>query len=167
MPVHDFGIIDNIENLKRNIGYEPQKYKCISVDDEIINYLNEHLSIMRTYFHSLERPEFGLAYWGITIIPPDSLSMFYDVITSSTMYKKSAELNELASKIFQAKEENKYMIHFGIKAFLFFILSKLTGAYIKEGMTAANGFPFEVQTMQITSHFLSLISMQFSMEFSN
>jgi hypothetical protein len=114
MPVHDFGIIDNIENLKRNIGYEPQKYKCISVDDEIINYLNEHLSIMRTYFHSLERPEFGLAYWGITIIPPDSLSMFYDVITSSTMYKKSAELNELASKIFQAKEENKYMIHFGI-----------------------------------------------------
>ncbi len=69
---------------------------------------------MRTYFHSFERPEFGLAYWGITIIPPDSLSMFYDVITSSTMYKKSAELNELASKIIQAKEENKYMIHFGI-----------------------------------------------------
>ncbi|RRN67764.1 short-chain dehydrogenase [Peribacillus simplex] len=114
MPVHDFGIIDNIENLKRNIGYEPQKYKCISVDDEIINHLNEHLSIMRTYFHSLERPEFGLNYWGITIIPPDSLSMFYDLITSSTMYKKSAELNELASKIFHAKEENKYMIHFGI-----------------------------------------------------
>ncbi|CAH0295721.1 hypothetical protein SRABI133_04392 [Peribacillus simplex] len=28
--------------------------------------------------------------------------------------KKSAELNELASKIFQAKEENKNMIHFGI-----------------------------------------------------
>ncbi|MGG0788639.1 short-chain dehydrogenase [Peribacillus simplex] len=114
MPVHDFGIIDNIENLKRNIAYEPQKYKCISVDEEIINHLNEHLSIMRTYFHSLERTEIGLAYWGITIIPPDSLSMFYDVITSSTMYKKSAELNELASKIFQAKEENKYMIHFGI-----------------------------------------------------
>ncbi|CAH0295691.1 hypothetical protein SRABI133_04391 [Peribacillus simplex] len=43
MPVHDFGIIDNIENLKRNIGYEPQKYKCISVDDEIINHINEHL----------------------------------------------------------------------------------------------------------------------------
>ncbi|MGG1675741.1 short-chain dehydrogenase [Neobacillus sp. NRS-1170] len=114
MPVHDFGIIDTIENLKRNIGYEPQKYKCISVDDEIINHLNEHLSIMRTYFHSLEHPEFGLAYWGITIIPPGSLSMFYNVITSSTMYKKSAELNELAFKIFQAKEENKYMIHFGI-----------------------------------------------------
>jgi hypothetical protein len=69
---------------------------------------------MRTYFHSLNRPEFGLAYWGITIIPPESLSMFFDVVTTSTLYKKSAELNELASKILQAKEENKYMIHFGV-----------------------------------------------------
>ncbi|SFA86096.1 hypothetical protein SAMN04488577_2210 [Bacillus sp. cl95] len=34
-----------------------------------------------------------------------------------------------------------------------------------DGMSAANGFPFEVQTLQITSHFLSLISMQLSMEF--
>ncbi|WP_223587550.1 short-chain dehydrogenase [Neobacillus bataviensis] len=114
MPVHEFGIIDNIENVKRNIGYEPQKYNCISVDDEIIIQLSEHLSSMRTYFHSLERPEFGLAYWGITIIPPESLLMFYDVSTSSTIYKNLTELNQLASKIIKAKEENKYMIHFGI-----------------------------------------------------
>jgi hypothetical protein len=114
MPVHKFGIIDKIENVKRDIGYEPQKYNCISVDDEIINHLKEHLSIMRTFFHSLERPEFGLAYWGITIIPPESLSVLNDVITSSTMCKKSAELNQLALKIIKAKEENKYMIHFGI-----------------------------------------------------
>lgn len=44
------------------MSYELQKYKCISVDDEMINHLNEHLPIIRTYFHSLERPEFGLAY---------------------------------------------------------------------------------------------------------
>jgi hypothetical protein len=40
--------------------------------------------------------------------------MFYDLITTSTIYKNSAELNQLASKIIKAKEENKYMIHFGI-----------------------------------------------------
>ncbi|MDP4087572.1 MAG: short-chain dehydrogenase [Bacillota bacterium] len=114
MPVHEFGIIDNIENAKKIIGHNPQKFNCISVDDDIILDLNKDLSIMRTYFHSLERPEFGLAYWGITIIPPESLSMFFDLVTSSTLYKKSAEINELASKILQAKEENKYMIHFGI-----------------------------------------------------
>ncbi|WP_255822083.1 short-chain dehydrogenase [Domibacillus sp. PGB-M46] len=114
MPVHEFGIIDNIENEKNDIGYEPLKYNCISVDDEIVNSLNEHLSIMKTYFHSLKRPEFGLAYCGITIIPPESLSLFYEVVTSSTFYKKSVELNELAIKINQAKEESKHIIHYGV-----------------------------------------------------
>ncbi len=114
MPFHEFGIIENIQNEKRKISYESQKYNCISVDDEIIMHLNENLSIMRTYFHSLERPEFGLAYWGITIIPPESLSFFYDVVTSSTICKKSIEINELAYKIIQAKEGNKFMIHFGV-----------------------------------------------------
>lgn len=114
MPVHEFGIIDNIENEKNDIDYEPLKYNCICVDDEIINSLNKHLSIMKTYFHSLKRPKFGLAYWGITIIPPESLSLFYEVVTSSTFYKKSVELNELAININQAKEECKHMIHYGV-----------------------------------------------------
>ena len=115
MPcVHEFGILDELNNQKEDIDYEPQKYKCVSVDDDIINSLNPHLSIMKTYFHSFNRPEHGLAYWGITIIPPESLTLFYDVVTSSEYFKKSIELNELASKIRQAKEEKKFMIHYGI-----------------------------------------------------
>lgn len=114
MPVHEFGIIDNIENVKSPFDYEPLKHKCISVDDDIIDTLYDRLSIVRTYFHSLDRPEYGLAYWGITVIPLDSLSLFYDVVTSSPLYKKSDELVELAAKIIQAKEEKKYMIHFGV-----------------------------------------------------
>lgn len=114
MPVHEFGIIDNIEDVKSQFDYEPLKYKCTSVDDEIIDTLNDQLSIVKTYFHSLDRPEYGLAYWGITIIPLESLSLFYDVVTSSPSYKKSDELVELVAKIIQAKEEKKYMIHFGI-----------------------------------------------------
>jgi hypothetical protein len=114
MPVHEFGIIDNIVNVKSEIDYDPLKYKCISVDDEIIDTLHDQLSIVRTYFHSLDRPEYGLAYWGITVIPIESLSLFYDVVTSSPLYKKLDELNELAEKIKQAKEEKKYMIHFGV-----------------------------------------------------
>ncbi|MDR4361082.1 short-chain dehydrogenase, partial [Bacillus anthracis] len=54
------------------------------------------------------------AYWGITIIPPDSLAIFYETVTSSKFFKKSDELNELASKIVQAVAEKKYMIHYGI-----------------------------------------------------
>ncbi len=115
MPcVHDFGIIDDLVELKEIIDYEPQKYNCISVEDDIINDLNKDISVMKTYFHSLGRPELGLAYWGITLIPYESLSFFYHVITSSENFKESLELNELATKILQAMEEKKYMIHFGI-----------------------------------------------------
>ncbi|MFT4413805.1 short-chain dehydrogenase [Fredinandcohnia humi] len=115
MPcVHEFGIIDDFDNLKNYNEYDPKEFNCISVEDDIINNLSEKLAIMKTYFHSFERPDFGLAYWGITLIPPESLSFFYSVVTSSIHYRKSVELNKLASEINKATEEKKYMIHFGI-----------------------------------------------------
>ncbi|WP_313800811.1 short-chain dehydrogenase [Cytobacillus sp.] len=115
MPcVHEFGIIDNFNKRKEYNEYTPQKYNCISVDDELIDSLGEQLSIMKTYFHSFDRPEYGLAYWGITIIPPESLSLFYDVVSTSQHFQKSVELNELAAKIIAAAEDKKYMIHYGV-----------------------------------------------------
>jgi hypothetical protein len=112
LPVHEFGIIDNVVNIKSEIYYEPLKYNCISVDDEIIDSLYDQLSNVRTYFHSLDRPGNGLAYCGITLIPLESLSVFYQVVITSPLYANSGELNELAAKIIQAKREKKYMIHF-------------------------------------------------------
>ncbi|OCA83776.1 short-chain dehydrogenase [Pseudobacillus wudalianchiensis] len=115
MPcVHEFGILDAVDSQKDYDDYDPQKYNCISVDDDLIFDLNEQLATMKTYFHSLNRPEYGLAYCGITIIPPESLSLFYDVVTSSISFNESAGLNELAAKIIQAAKEKKYMIHYGI-----------------------------------------------------
>jgi hypothetical protein len=40
--------------------------------------------------------------------------MFYEVIVSSSYFKKSVELNELAILIRKAMEEKKYMIHYGV-----------------------------------------------------
>lgn len=74
--VHDFGIINNVDFQGNYGAYTPKKYNCISVDDDLLNGLSEKLSIMKTYFHSFNRPETGLAYNGITIIPPESLSYF-------------------------------------------------------------------------------------------
>jgi hypothetical protein len=112
--VHEFGIINVINKQKNYSDYNPQKYNCISVDDDIINSLIKPLSIMKTYFHSIKRPEYGLDHWGVTIIPTESLSMFYEVIVSSSYFKKSVELNELAILIRKAMEEKKYMIHYGV-----------------------------------------------------
>lgn len=79
MPLtHEFGIIDDITE-KSYENYAPEKYHCISLDDEIILNLIKPLSIMKTYFHRLDRPEYGLAYHGITIIPPESLSSFLNI----------------------------------------------------------------------------------------
>ena len=98
--VHDFGIIDDFTSQKLRRLYT-EKYHCISVDDDIISSLNQNLSIMKTYFHTVKNQKYGLAYCGITIIPPESLAIFYETVTSSKFFRKSDELNELASKIVQ------------------------------------------------------------------
>ena len=69
---------------------------------------------MKTYFHTVKNQKYGLAYCGITIIPPESLAIFYETVTSSKFFRKSDELNELASKIVKAAAEQKYMIHYGV-----------------------------------------------------
>lgn len=113
--IHEFGIINNFDRRKSYNDYTPEKYHCVSVHDDVISRMSKQFANMKTYFHSFNRPEFGLAYWGITIIPPESLSLFLDVVLStSSLYKNSNELNELASKISQAIKTRKFMIHFGI-----------------------------------------------------
>ena len=112
--VHDFGIIDDFTSQKNYEDYTPEKYHCISVDDDIISSLNQNLSIMKTYLNTEKNQKYGLAYCGITIIPPESLAIFYETVTSSKFFRKSDELNELASKIVQAAAEQKYMIHYGV-----------------------------------------------------
>lgn len=119
MPLtHEFGIIDDIDDITGKFyeSYAPGKYQCISVDDEVILSLMKRLSLMRTYFitFTLNRPEYGLAYHGVTIIPPESLTTFLDVVLSTDNLKKYEDINELGEKIIQAKNENKYMIHYGI-----------------------------------------------------
>lgn len=111
---NEFGIIDVFDYQKDYGEYTPQKYNCISVDDYIINGLIDDLSIMKTYFHSFNKPKYGLNHWGVTIIPPESLPIFFEVIVTSSYFKKSEELNELATLIRKAIEEKKYMIHYGV-----------------------------------------------------
>jgi hypothetical protein len=112
--VHQFGILDPVDTKKTYNDYTPEKYDCISVHDDTISLLADQLSTMKTYFHSFDRPERGLAWYGITIIPPESLSSFHDAVTSSEWFGHSDEFRKLAAKIMQAKRDNKPMIHFGI-----------------------------------------------------
>lgn len=111
--VHEFGIIDTFSAASFE-DYSPEKYQCISVNDAHIQVLLQSLSLIKTYFHSSDRPEFGLAYYGTTIIPPESFAAFLEVVLSAKKINQQEDIIELSQLILQAKKENKYMIHYGI-----------------------------------------------------
>jgi hypothetical protein len=56
----------------------------------------------------LKREKNGLAYWGVTIIPPNSLREFIFVLDEKSQFDELIELLQKALK------ENKYIIHYGI-----------------------------------------------------
>lgn len=110
----EFGIIEDI-NETQSYSYDPDKYHCVFIDDEI--YIDDwwnKLLLLKTYFHSLNRPEFGLARYGITLIPPESLPVLQEIVLSDKRMKQDENLVKLAETIQDAIQRNKYMIHFGI-----------------------------------------------------
>lgn len=115
---HEFGIINDIKDYKED-EYNPQKFKCISVDgdfiDEIYNKgFKEKIDELETFAHNINRPYKGLAYYGTTLIPPESLNDFFKIISDENIKYNSKELNKLINKILEAIKENKWIIHYGI-----------------------------------------------------
>lgn len=112
MPcTHEFSILDEFDKTKEYNDYDPHKRNCIAVDDDVLHDLMPDLLRMKTYFHTYKRPGYGLAYTGITLIPPESLPMFYDLVLTSN---QTGQLRQLAATILRAIEQNKWMIHYGL-----------------------------------------------------
>ena len=108
---HEFGIMPKDPSASAVYeDYEPELYDCITVDDDIINDMGEQLNTLDIYWHSRKRPEKGLAYWGISLIPPETLPDFLDVLESQEL----DALSELISMTQEAIRKQKYLIHFGI-----------------------------------------------------
>lgn len=112
--VSDFGIIDKFEKDKDYSFYDPKKYDCISIDDDILNEWWSELILIKTYFHSYNRPSLGFDRWGITLIPPESLESFYTIISDDKRSLLSDELIDLMKLIRIAIDNNKYVIHYGV-----------------------------------------------------
>lgn len=108
MLTHEFGIIVEWDENTRYNEYAPEKYGCVEVEDEVVSGWMDALSMMKTYFHGVHRPEVGLAYSGITLIPQESQSMMENVVVSSSGAMK------LLDMVRKARNEEKFMIHFGI-----------------------------------------------------
>ena len=109
MAKHEFGIMKiPPQKGKSYETYNPQKYHCISVnDDDLVNILAS-LESVDFYWHSLGVPGKGLAYCGISLIPPASMQAFISAIGNLP------ELSELKALLQKAHAENKWIIHFGL-----------------------------------------------------
>lgn len=109
MAIHEFGIMEHEPLIgERFDDYEPQKYNCISVDDEYIFALSERLSQIQFYWHSVDITGNGLAYSGTTLISPEKANEMLNIT------KDIPELSELTVLLNKAYRESKYVIHFGI-----------------------------------------------------
>lgn len=108
MAKHEFGIMQTAPKKGGKYEYEPQKYNCISVNDDYIENIVSNFNDIDFYWHSLDNPRKGIAYCGITLIPPSSIQAFISVIGNYS------ELSELVILLQKAYSDNKWVIHYGL-----------------------------------------------------
>lgn len=109
MARHEFGIMQNAPaHGRRYDEYEPQKYNCVSVNDDYLEDIVANFNHIDFYWHTLDVKGKGIAYCGITLIPPCSIQAFIDVIKDITA------LHELRKLLEKALAANKWIIHFGL-----------------------------------------------------
>ena len=111
MSKHEFGIMQINPTHKELFNeYEANKYNCVEVEDDFIGPILIELQNVDTYWHTIQNKKNGLAYYGITLIPPSSMKVFINILSLKNM----VEYDLLIYLLNQAKESNKYIIHFGI-----------------------------------------------------
>ncbi len=114
----EFGIIDDFNESIDYTGYNPKKYNCVAIDDDL--YVNDwwpklmEIDMLNVFEKYIFHPQKALSRWGITIIPPKSLPALLDIVKTDRRYDKDKHLIVFADVISQAISMNKYMIHYGI-----------------------------------------------------
>lgn len=109
MAVHHFGQMTFAPQPgERFERFEPERFGCISVRDELIDGLLSSLKGIKTYRHGTDTPGSGLNEAGVTLIPPSSAGQMASVI------KGREALMELYQLLNEADRTQKWLIHFGI-----------------------------------------------------
>ncbi|MDY4105748.1 MAG: hypothetical protein SOY37_09230 [Oscillospiraceae bacterium] len=109
MASYEFGVMDPgpLPGVRYD-AYEPEKYRCIPVRDDLIDPLLEAFSAFDTCYHTLSVPGTGLSWAGITLIPPDSLPGFLSVLPDGAAY------DGLRAVLRDARARNRFVICYGL-----------------------------------------------------
>ena len=114
----EFGIIDKFDARRDYTKYEPERYHCVAIDDEI--YISDwwhrlsETDTFNVYSKGKLQPQKSLSRWGITIIPPASLPVFLNIVVTDRRYNDDPRLTALADLIRTAIQNARYMIHYGV-----------------------------------------------------
>lgn len=109
MAAHEFGILlRDPAPGERYDAYEPERYRCVAVDDEWVEPLAEKLTELPVFRHTLDRPGKGLAYCGVTLIPPESIPGMLAALDGA-----AAPL-PLRALLEQAASAHRFLIHYGL-----------------------------------------------------
>lgn len=112
MPCHEFGIIDKLSRrLKKYSKYKPEKYNCISIDDDYFTEeIAKKLADIPMLNPCINETCYNLCYYGITIIPTESLESFKNIFLN----ENNSMFDELIILTDKAIFENKNIIHYGV-----------------------------------------------------
>lgn len=109
MARHEFAIMQRTPLAGERIdSYEPEKYTLLSVDDDWIAPLLPALDELDFFWHTVDCGGKGLAYCGITLIPPAAMDKMVQVIGAEPA------LFGLRTLLVQARAENKFVLHYGL-----------------------------------------------------
>lgn len=79
-------MIDEPKSSEDYINYIPKRYNCISADDIFIESIVDKLLSVVCYWYSIDNKKNGLAYYGITLISPESCGSICKLIDDSDEY---------------------------------------------------------------------------------
>ena len=106
---HAFGIMDRPPEPGRDYGdYAPERYVCAWVEDDALQEAAEAVSNVDCYWETLDRPSKGLAWYGVTLVPPDSLPALLSAL------EDRPGLQPVRRLLAQAERAHQFVIHFGI-----------------------------------------------------
>ena len=109
-PDQDYALLDT--GHPDPYRYFLKKYRCVSVDDDIVNEWIVPSMKMPTYLFSLDQPFRGIDHYAETLIPPSSLPMLLEIVKP---WKEADEsVPRLIGLIQEAIENGKYMIVYGV-----------------------------------------------------
>ncbi len=118
----DFGVIPNVEFGKdySNIGSPSnfkvlyEKYKCVSIPDDIVNEWIPLVQNIPTYLGSLSNSFMGIDHYGVTLIPPESVQLFIPIVATYVDSTSDGIINKLANLLKLSVEQGYYIICYGI-----------------------------------------------------